>query len=279
MTAPPRPTVGVIGWPIAHSRSPLIHNHWFAVHGLAGRYDRLPVPPDAIEGFLADFKASGLVGANVTIPYKEIAYRAVAARDAVAERLKAVNCLWLEDGRLMGANTDVEGFVANLDQTLPGWDATGGTAFVLGAGGAARAVVDGLVHRGFEVRLANRTRARAETLAALYPGAVTVHGFEDAQEAADGATVVVNTTSLGMKGEGEIPLRLDRLASDSIVADIVYVPLETPFLAAARAAGLRIVDGLGMLLHQAVPSFERWTGVRPPVTPVLRALVEADLVP
>lgn len=279
MTAPPRPTVGVIGWPIAHSRSPLIHNHWFAVHGLAGHYDRLPVPPDAIEGFLADFAAGGLLGANVTIPYKEIAYRAVAARDAVAERLKAVNCLWLEDGRLMGANTDVEGFVANLDQTLPGWDATGGTAFVLGAGGAARAVVDGLVHRGFQVRLANRTRPRAEALAALYPGAVTVHAFEDADIAAERAAVVVNTTSLGMKGEGEIPLRLDRLGPDSIVADIVYVPLETPFLATARAAGLRTVDGLGMLLHQAVPSFERWTGVRPAVTPVLRALVEADLVP
>ncbi|WP_181705117.1 shikimate dehydrogenase [Chthonobacter rhizosphaerae] len=278
MSGSSSPTVGVIGWPIAHSRSPLIHNHWMAVHRVEGRYDRLPVAPDAIEGFLADFPSSGLVGANVTIPYKEIAYRAVAERDPVAERLKAVNCLWTDGGRLVGANTDVQGFVGNLDVALPGWDDNPRVAFVLGAGGAARAVVDGLVHRGYAVRLANRTLARAESLAALYPGRVAVCDFADAARAALQADVVVNTTSLGMKGEGEIPLELHRLGPETIVADIVYVPLETPFLARARAAGLRTVDGLGMLLHQAVPSFEHWFGVRPVVTAELRALVEADLL-
>ncbi|WP_181703453.1 shikimate dehydrogenase [Chthonobacter albigriseus] len=270
---------GVIGWPIAHSRSPLIHNHWARVHGIDAHYERIPVAPEDADRFFATFAEQDYVGANVTIPYKEHAFRAAARHDPVAERLQAVNCLWIEGGQVCGANTDAEGFLGNLDASAPGWDRNPGAALVLGAGGAARAVVDGLVARGFTVRIANRTLARAEELAGRYPGHATAHAFADADRLLADAVVVVNTTSLGMKGEGDIDLDLARLGPETVVTDIVYVPLKTPFLQRAEAAGLRTVDGLGMLLHQAVPAFERWFGVRPTVTPELRALVEADLKP
>lgn len=268
---------GVIGWPIAQSRSPLIHNHWMAVHGIDGIYERMAVPPEEADRFFGDFSGQGLVGANVTIPYKEAAWRAAAVLDPVAERLQAVNCLWMSGGRLHGANTDAHGFLANLDATVPGWSDRPGPALVVGAGGAARAVVDGLVARGFQVRLANRTKARAEELAARYPGGVEAIDFAAMDGILGDAGLVVNTTSLGMKGEGDVPLDLARTPEDAVVTDIVYVPLETPFLARARAAGRRTVDGLGMLLHQAVPAFEHWFGIRPEVTPELRAMIERDL--
>lgn len=270
-------SAGVVGWPIAHSRSPLIHGHWLAEHGLEGRYDRIPVAPEEADAFFAGFLRSGLVGANVTIPYKEKAAAAAGDLDPLAARLEAANTLWIEDGVLRGTNTDVAGFLGNLDQASPGWDAEPGVALVLGAGGAARAVVDGLVGRGFDVRIANRTLSRAEALAARYPGRAGAHLLSEANRLAAAAGLIVNTTSLGMKGEGDVDLDFAALRPDAIVSDIVYVPLVTPFLARAAARGLRTVDGLGMLLHQAVPGFEKWFGLRPSVTPELRALVEADL--
>jgi shikimate dehydrogenase len=267
----------IIGWPVSHSRSPVIHNYWLRLHGIDGVYERLAVSPDDAPTFFADFAASGLVGGNVTLPLKELAAAAAAYREPIVERVGAANTLWLEDGRLHATNTDVPGFLANLDAAVPGWDAQPGPAIVLGAGGAARAVVDALTGRGFAVALCNRTLGRAEALAARYPGTVKPYLLSEANQLAATARVVVNTTSLGMKGVGDIDFDFDRLVPESVVADIVYVPLETAFLRAARARRLRTADGLGMLLHQAGAGFERWFGVRPAVTAELRALVEADL--
>ena len=271
------PRAFVVGWPIAQSRSPLIHGHWLKVHGLAGSYERLAVPPEEIERFLIDLPASGLVGGNVTVPHKEVAYRIASEKDEVATAMGAVNTLWIESGRLCGTNTDAIGFVANLDDRTSAWDADPGIAVVLGAGGAARAVVWGLIRRGFTVRLVNRTLARAEDLAARFGAGTTAHGFADLPRLLPEARLLVNTTSLGMTGKGDLDIDLAPLRDDTLVTDIVYVPLVTPLLAAAEARGLRTVDGLGMLLHQAVGGFERWFGVRPTVTEELRNLILADL--
>ena len=271
------PRAFVVGWPIAQSRSPLIHGHWLKVHGLAGSYERRAVPPEEIERFLADLPASGLAGGNVTVPHKEVAYRIASEKDDVATAMGAVNTLWIESGRLCGTNTDAVGFIANLDDRAPAWDADPGIAVVLGAGGAARAVVWGLIRRGFTVRLVNRTLARAEELAARFRAGTTAHGFADLPRLLPEARLLVNTTSLGMTGKGDLDIDLAPLRDDTLVTDIVYVPLVTPLLAAAEARGLRTVDGLGMLLHQAVGGFERWFGVRPTVTDELRNLILADL--
>jgi len=273
----------VVGYPIAHSRSPMIHNFWLARAGIDGRYERVAVPPEAFGVFLQGLAAEGFVGGNVTVPHKEAAFRGVEVEDSVARALEAVNTIWLEGGVLKGANTDVAGFLANLDQSAPGWDRRAGRepldrAVVLGAGGAARAVLYGLLERRIgEIILANRTLARAEALASHFGPKVRVVSWEDAGAALEGAGLLVNTTSLGMKGQPPLDLDLAALPSSSLVTDIVYVPLETPLLAAARGRGLRTVDGLGMLLHQAVPGFERWFGVRPVVDAELRALVVADI--
>ena len=270
-------TAAIMGWPVGHSRSPLIHGYWLRHYGIDGAYERREISPEVAPRFFADFKASGLVGGNVTLPHKELAATSADHREPIVERVGAANTLWLEDDRLMATNTDVPGFLANLDDRAPGWDARTGTAIVLGAGGAARAVVDALVGRGFDVALCNRSLDRAEALAARYPKAVKPWLISEANRFAAAAPIVVNTTSLGMKGVGSIDFAFDRLGAESVVADIVYVPLETAFLAEGRRRGLRTVDGLGMLLHQAVEGFERWFGLRPAVTAELRALVEADL--
>ncbi len=268
----------IIGHPVAHSRSPLIHGYWLAQHGIDGEYGRCDVAPDAIDGFLADFAASGLIGANVTVPHKEAAFRAAAELDSVAAALGAVNTLWLENGRLHGANTDVPGFLANLDAADPDWARALGEAVVLGAGGASRAVVYGLLERGVDrVVVANRTLARAESLRDQFGPRVLPIEWRDLAGRLNGCRLLVNTTSLGMKGQPPLDIDLSALSPDAVVTDIVYVPLETPLLAAAKARGLKTVDGLGMLLHQAVPGFERWFGVRPEVTGELRALAIADL--
>lgn len=268
----------IIGHPVAHSRSPLIHGYWLKQHGIDGDYGRLDVAPEAIEAFLGDFAASGLVGANVTVPHKEAAFRAAQERDPVAQALGAVNTLWLENGTLHGANTDVHGFLANLDAAEPEWARALGEAVVLGAGGAARAVVYGLLSRGVDrVVVANRTLARAEALRQQFGARVLPLDWRDLAGRLNGCRLLVNTTSLGMKGQPPLDLDLSALSPDALVSDIVYVPLETPLLKAAKARGLKTVDGLGMLLHQAVPGFERWFGVRPEVTPELRALAVADL--
>ncbi len=271
------PRAFVVGWPIAQSRSPLIHGHWLKVHGLAGSYERLAVPPEEIETFLSRLPTSGFVGGNVTVPHKEAAFRIASEKDEVAVAMGAVNTLWIDGGRICATNTDAHGFIANLDDRASGWDANPGVAVVLGAGGAARAVVWGLIRRGFTVRVVNRTLARAEELAARFAAGTTAHGFADLPGLLADASVLVNTTSLGMSGKGDLDIDLSPLRSDVLVTDIVYVPLVTPLLAAAEARGLRTVDGLGMLLHQAVGGFERWFGVRPTVTDALRALVLADI--
>ncbi|PKR88597.1 shikimate dehydrogenase [Pleomorphomonas diazotrophica] len=267
----------VIGWPVSHSRSPLIHGHWLTTLDIDGDYRRVAVEPERADAFFARFAESGLAGGNVTIPYKEIAARAAHHREPVVERIGAANTLWIENGVLCADNTDGIGFLANLDERAPGWDRASGEALVLGAGGAAAAVVDALVERGFMVRIVNRTLSRAEALAGRYPGRASADVLSATNRYAATAGFLVNTTSLGMKGEGTIDLDMTVVPAGSVVTDIVYVPLVTPFLAAAAARGLPIVDGLGMLLHQAVPGFTRWFGHRPTVTPELRELIEADL--
>jgi shikimate dehydrogenase len=269
----------VTGHPVAHSRSPMIHGHWLREHGIAGSYEAIDVMPGDFAAFLASLHERGLAGGNVTIPHKEAAFAGVARRDAAAELIGAVNTLWFEDGLLVGGNTDAHGFAANLDGFAPGW-ARNGSAVVLGAGGAARAVIHALKERGVkDIRIVNRTLGRAEDLRDRFGSGVSAHGAATPDLLAD-AGLLVNTTSLGMAGKGglgDLPADPALLPAHAIVTDIVYVPLETPLLAAARARRLKAVDGLGMLLHQAAPGFERWFGLRPQVTPNLRALIVADL--
>lgn len=268
----------VVGHPVAHSRSPVIHRYWLQEHQIDGDYAREDVPPEKIEAFFRNFAQSGYAGANVTVPYKEIAFRALARAEPVAAMLKVANTLWLENGQLAGTNTDVYGFLAHLDATLPDWNIQAEQSVVLGAGGAARAVVYALLERGVSrVVVVNRTAARAEAIAGEFGKRVTPASFVDLPAWLQDADLLVNTTTLGMTGQPQLEIDLSPMNATSAVYDIVYVPLDTPLLAAARARGLRTVDGLGMLLHQAVPGFERWFGVRPEVTPALRAAVIADL--
>jgi shikimate dehydrogenase len=266
----------VCGHPVAHSRSPLIHGHWLKTHGIAGIYEKIDVPPAEFSAFAASLAARGFAGGNVTIPNKEAAFALVSRRDGAAEAIGAVNTLWFEGGALVGGNTDAYGFSANLDERLHGWrDA--GTATVLGAGGAARAVVHALADAGIgRIAVVNRTAARAESLAAAFPRA-EAHGWDRLDGLLASTDLLVNTTSLGMDGEAGAGLDMALLPDSALVTDIVYVPLETPLLAQASRRGLRTADGLGMLLHQAVPGFERWFGTRPQVTGELRDLVVADL--
>lgn len=268
----------VVGHPVAHSRSPVIHRYWLQEHQIDGDYAREDVPPEKIEAFFRNFAQSGYAGANVTVPYKEIAFRALARAEPVAAMLKVANTLWLENGQSAGTNTDVYGFLAHLDATLPDWNIQAEQSVVLGAGGAARAVVYALLERGVSrVVVVNRTAARAEAIAGEFGKRVTPASFVDLPAWLQDADLLVNTTTLGMTGQPQLEIDLSPMNATSAVYDIVYVPLDTPLLAAARARGLRTVDGLGMLLHQAVPGFERWFGVRPEVTPALRAAVIADL--
>lgn len=268
------PVACVIGWPVKHSRSPVIHRFWLNELGIAGDYVIHPVEPDRCETFLRDFAHSGFVGANVTVPYKQAAFAALSEADAAAKSVGAANTLWLEDGRLVGSNTDAYGFLANLDQDAAGWDAQPGTAIVLGAGGAARSVVWALLDRGFApVHVVNRSTERAASLATLLGEHVIAHGWEDLPRLIGSASFLVNTTSLGMAGQPPLEIDLAPLPANAVVNDIVYIPIETPLLAAARIEGRRAVGGLGMLLHQAVPGFERWFGRRPTVTAALHQAV------
>jgi shikimate dehydrogenase len=266
----------LIGWPAAHSRSPLIHHYWLRTLGIEGGYVIEAVPPDDFRDFVLRLSLRGFVGANVTIPHKEQAL-ALSRPDARARAVGAANTLWYQDGELCSTNTDVEGFINNLDASAPGWDKID-EALVLGAGGASRAVVFGLLERGIKrVHLANRTIERAQALAGQFGASVLPVAWDAIGEWLPRAGLLVNTTSLGMHGQGALELDVGKLPADVVVADLVYVPLETPLLAAAKARGLKTADGLGMLLHQAVRGFELWFGQRPEVTSELRALVEADL--
>ena len=269
----------VVGHPIAHSRSPLIHGHWLEQLRIPGSYERIDVPPGALQDFLRGLPDSGYAGGNVTVPHKEAAFGLVAATTPHASRLGAVNTVWLEGARLIGDNTDGQGFAASLSEAIgPGWPDEVGTALVLGAGGAARAIVCALADCGVRhIVVANRTAARAGELVALAPDRIAVTHWADLDGELRGTDLLVNTTMCGMKGQPPLEIDLDPLPRHAIVADIVYVPLETPLLATARLRGLRVVGGLGMLLHQAVPGFARWFGATPEVTPELRALLAADV--
>lgn len=266
----------LIGWPAAHSRSPLIHHYWLRRLGIEGGYNIEAVPPEGFAEFVLHLSTHGFVGANITIPHKERAL-ALSKPDARALSVGAANTLWYEGGELRSTNTDIEGFINNLDACAPGWDAAP-DALVLGAGGASRAVVFGLLERGIKrVHLANRTIDRARALADQFGGSVHPVAWDAIGDLLPRAGLLVNTTSLGMHGQPSLELDASRLPSHAVVADLVYVPLETPLLAAARARGLKVADGLGMLLHQAVRGFELWFGQRPEVTSELRDLVVADL--
>ncbi len=267
----------IIGWPAGHSRSPIIHNYWIKQHGIAGEYRKEPVPPEEFAAFLAAMPARGYVGANITIPHKEAALR-LSAPDERARAVGAANTLWRDGTTLRSTNTDVEGFLGNLDAAAPGWDRDLQEVIVLGAGGSARAVIFGLLERGARrIHLANRTSERAQALRERFGAAVAPARWEEGPALLPGAGLLVNTTLLGMKGQPPLAIDVGRLPAGAVVADLVYVPLVTPLLAAARARGLKVADGLGMLLHQAVRGFSLWFGVKPTVTPELRALVEADL--
>jgi shikimate dehydrogenase len=275
---PPPKSACVIGWPVGHSRSPLIHNYWIKQHGLDAEYRREAVSPEQFGDFITHLVERGYVGANVTVPHKEVAL-AVSAPDDQARAVGAANTLWLDGGRLRSTNTDVEGFIGNLDATAPGWDRGLQCALVLGAGGAARAVLFGLLERGIgRILLVNRTAERAAALRTQFGDRVVPARWSDLDGLMAEAGLLVNTTSLGMAGQPPLTIDLARLPANAVVSDLVYAPLETALLAAARSRGLHAVDGLGMLLHQAVGGFQRWFGVRPQVTEALRALVEADLI-
>ena len=278
MSDAPSPRAVVAGWPIGHSRSPIIHGHWLKALGIPGSYERLAVEPGAFAAFAAGIGRDGLVGANVTIPHKGAAFAACDATTPVAKSLGAVNTLWREEGRLCGDNTDVEGFLANLDAEAPDWMERRDAALVLGAGGAARAVVYGLLQRGFgRVLVANRTFSHASDLAVHFGGKVFALRHEPGADEVARADLIVNTTSLGMAGQPALFLDLAQAKPAAVVTDIVYVPLETELILAARRRGLKAVGGLGMLLHQAASGFARWFGQTPKVDAELRALVEADV--
>ncbi len=275
MTVPLRACV--IGWPVDHSRSPLIHNYWLKLYGITGEYRREPVPPNEADAFISSLATRGYVGANVTVPHKEAAL-ALSLPDERARTVGAANTLWIDDGFLRATNTDVEGFLTNLDVCAPQWDSGRGIAVVLGAGGAARAVIYGLITRGIaRVVLVNRTLHRAEALRERFGPSVQVASWDECNQVLGEADLLVNTTTLGMASQPALDLDIGPLPNRAVVADLVYVPLLTPLLGAARRRGLRTADGLGMLLHQAVRGFALWFGRRPEVTPDLRRLVEADL--
>jgi len=269
----------VIGWPVEHSRSPLIHRFWLKQYGIDGAYEKEAVRPEALARFLGSLGAQGFAGANVTLPHKEAALRLAAVADEAARSIGAANTLWFDQaGRLCASNTDAYGFITNLYEQAPSWNDARWPVMVLGAGGAARAILHALLAEGVtRIFLANRTRDRAEALAQTFGPAVEAIDWQDRNRALSGCGLLINATSLGMTGKDPLDIDLAALPKDAVVADIVYSPLETPLLAAARARGNRVVDGLGMLLHQAVPGFERWFGVRPEVTAALRTHVVASL--
>lgn len=266
---------GVMGWPIGHSRSPRLHGYWLDRYGVDGAYVPLAVAPERAEQAIRALPALGFRGCNVTVPLKEIAFRTVDRLDATARRMGAVNTIVVgEDGTLSGGNTDGFGFLENLKAGCADWSAEQGPAVVIGAGGAARAVVVALLDAGApEIRLVNRTVARAEELASDIGGPIKVVEWVSRETALDGAAVLVNTTTQGMTGHPPLDLDLQHLPPEAVVNDIVYVPLETPLLASARRRGNTVVGGVGMLLHQARPGFKAWFGVEPEVTPELTRFV------
>jgi len=270
---------GVMGWPVMHSRSPLMHNFWFRQHELSGTYVPLAIQPEGLAAALRALNPLGFAGCNLTIPHKQQAMTIVDEVDTVAKRIGAISCVVVRpDGSLAGTNNDWFGFIHNLKQEQPGWRADAGPVMVLGAGGGSRAVCYGLMQDGArEIRLVNRTFARAKGLAGEFGGPLTALPWEQRHDALEGAAMVVNATSQGMVGQPALDLRLDRLSKTALAADIIYIPLETPFLAAARQRGNRTANGLGMLLHQGRPAWKMWFGIEPVVTAELRLLMEKSI--
>jgi shikimate dehydrogenase len=270
---------GVMGWPVMHSRSPMLHTYLMRQHGLAGTYVPLAIKPESLAGALRGLAPLGFSGCNITIPHKEQALQIADHVDDVARRIGAVSCITVRtDGTLSATNNDAFGFVQNILQRQPNWRADAGPVVVIGAGGGARAVVYSLAERGArEIRVVNRTRARADALAREFEPPVSAVEWTDRDRALADAAMLVNTTSQGMVGQPPLDLSLDTLPTRALVADIVYVPIETPLLAAARQRGNPTVDGLGMLLHQVRPAWQAWFGIDPQITPELRAYVEASI--
>jgi shikimate dehydrogenase len=270
---------GVMGWPIMHSRSPMLHNYWLDKHGLVGRYVPLAIKVERLKEALRALPALGFSGCNLTIPHKIEALKIVDEVHEAARRIGAVNCVIVRpDDSLYGVNNDGWGYIENVIDRVPGWRADAGPIVVLGAGGGARAVVVALLDRGAkQIRLVNRTPARAEALKQQIGGPIELVSWADRHKALQGAAMLVNTTSQGMVGQPALDISLDQLPAAALVSDIVYTPLETPLLAAARRRGNPSVDGLGMLLHQARPAFKAWFGVLPEVTPEMRKMIEATL--
>jgi shikimate dehydrogenase len=268
----------VMGHPVAHSRSPMIHGYWLKTLGIEGAYELKDLEPEAFPGFVTRLAEHGYVGGNVTVPHKEMAFKLVERKDEAAQAIGAVNTLWLEGGVLNGGNSDTHGFISNLDDRAPGWNAPGCRAVVLGAGGAARSAVYALIRRGAEVLVVNRTLARAQELARQFSPRVTAAASAEIARLLPAADLLVNCTSCGMTGKPPLAIDLSPLKASAVVYDVIYVPLETGLLAAARRRGNRTVDGLGMLLQQAGFGFRKWFGGNPKVTPELRALIEADIL-
>jgi len=268
---------GVMGWPVAHSRSPVIHNHWIHQYGLKGAYGLFPVPPERLEDAIRGLRALGLAGCNVTIPHKVEAMKLMDVVDPLARRMGAINTIVVTpDGALHGFNNDGFGYIQSLRDAQPAWQANAGPATVLGAGGAARAVVLSLLDQGAtDIRLINRTRAKAQAMADEFGAGVQVVDWSERHEALANITLLVNTTNQGMHGEPELDLRLDRMPTTALVSDAIYIPLETPLLKAARLRGNPTVNGLGMLLNQARPAFQAWFGVLPQITPQLQQSILA----
>ena len=271
----------VIGWPIKHSRSPLVHGYWLKYLKIQGTYEAVAVVPENIDIFIKLLPKSGFAGGNVTVPHKETVYRLIDHPDEITQALGAVNTLWLENGEIHGTNTDGYGFCANLDDFAPKWR-EGKTATILGAGGASRAVIYALGKAGYtNIHIINRTILRAQAIAdefsPLLETSLSAHGWEEATALLADTDLLVNTTSIGMDEDIEFPLDLANLRPNAIVTDIVYTPLLTPLLKLAKRKNFKTVDGLEMLLHQAAPGFEKWFGTRPNITPALRQYILSDL--
>jgi shikimate dehydrogenase len=271
------PRACIMGHPVAHSRSPMLHGYWLRTLGIDGAYELADVAPEKFDAFFRGLKANGFVGGNITIPHKEAAYRLVDRRERAADAIGAVNTVWYEGDALIGGNTDWLGLVGSLDDIHPGWNAKPGKVVVLGAGGSARASVFAFTERGFSVSIVNRTHERAEKLATAFGSRASAHDFAELPKLLADADVLINNTSLGMGGKPPLEVDLSPLKKFAIVYDVVYVPLETELLKAAKARGHRTVDGLSMLLYQAVVGFSHWFGVTPKVTAEQRAILEADI--
>jgi shikimate dehydrogenase len=270
----------VIGWPISHSRSPLIHGYWLRQLGIDGSYTRQPVEPSSLAAFVSGLSRAGYAGCNVTIPHKEAVFELVARTDETTERLGAVNTVYLRDGKVLGTNTDGEGFINSLRQEAPGFRLANARALVLGAGGASLAVVNAILEEGAkEVVVANRTLEKAEQLRQRFGSRVFPVSWEEATDQLGDCSLLVNTTSLGMKGQPELTFDMSELPQSAVVTDIVYTPLRTKLLDEAAARGNVVVEGLGMLLHQAVRGFSLWFGITPEVTQDLYDLVARDIDP